>query len=471
MRYDSNKAVHIWVMASDWAAILLSLLLTSYICNDLLQILTYEAKQGYTQYVFLVLMGYIFGYLLCGNYENFINRGIAEEFLSVSKNQMIMLALTSISMIVMKNGMLDSRYMYVMEFAITFFMVFLARILMKKFLKHYYKGDKRATLVALIADCAHIEKLLENLKGQWHYKVQGIVIIDKDMTGEHIGPYRVTASGETMMDWIRRTSIDEVIIDKVYLESIDSSKVEEMEDMGITVHISLPFLEDFKNYSEKVTTFDNYVALTLSASNSSNYEKLFIKRLIDIIIGLTGSILSIPIILITAVPLLIESPGPLFFTQVRVGLNGRRFKIYKLRSMYMDAEQRKKDLMDKNEMDGLMFKMKDDPRNTKVGKFIRATSIDELPQFFNVLKGDMSFVGTRPPTEDEFMQYKNHHRRRLSMKPGVTGLWQVSGRSDIKNFEEVVKLDVKYIDTWSLTNDFKIMLRTVKVVFMRMGSG
>ena len=168
--------------------------------------------------------------------------------------------------------------------------------------------------------------------------------------------------------------------------------------------------------------------------------------------------------------LLIESPGPLFFKQKRVGRNGRYFYMYKFRSMYRDAEERKKDLMDQNEMNGLMFKMTDDPRITKVGKFIRKTSIDELPQFFNVLKGDMSLVGTRPPTVDEFKQYEGHHKRRLSMKPGITGLWQVSGRSDIEDFEEVVMLDLQYIDNWCVTEDIKIIFRTFKVILFGKGA-
>ena len=157
-------------------------------------------------------------------------------------------------------------------------------------------------------------------------------------------------------------------------------------------------------------------------------------------------------------PLKLESRGPLFFKQKRVGKNGRYFTIYKFRSMYIDAEERKKELMAQNEMKGAMFKMKNDPRITKVGRFIRATSIDELPQFWNVLKGDMSLVGTRPPTIEEFQEYSPYHKRRLALKPGLSGLWQVSGRSDISDFEDVVKLDLQYIDNWSLALDVKIIL-------------
>ena len=138
--------------------------------------------------------------------------------------------------------------------------------------------------------------------------------------------------------------------------------------------------------------------------------------------------------------------------------------------MYRDAEERKKELESRNEMNGFMFKMKDDPRITKIGKFIRKTSIDETPQFFNIFLGDMSLVGTRPPTEDEFEKYNGYYRRRMSITPGLTGMWQVSGRSDIQDFEEIVKLDLEYIDNWSIGLDLKIILKTVGVIFFRKGA-
>jgi len=203
------------------------------------------------------------------------------------------------------------------------------------------------------------------------------------------------------------------------------------------------------------------------AVNDLSPVGMFAKRIVDILGGLVGCIFTILLTIFIGPIIYIKSPGPIFFSQKRVGKNGKYFKMYKFRSMYPDAEERKKELMKQNEhADGMMFKMKDDPRIIKgIGHFIRKTSIDEFPQFFNVLKGDMSLVGTRPPTIDEWEKYKAHHRVRMSMRPGITGMWQVSGRSDITEFEEVVKLDAEYIAKWNIGLDIKIMLMTIAQVF------
>jgi exopolysaccharide biosynthesis polyprenyl glycosylphosphotransferase len=234
------------------------------------------------------------------------------------------------------------------------------------------------------------------------------------------------------------------------------------------VHLSFHALDSFNDFNKSLSMLGDIPVLTF-ANNFYNPWSLAVKRLIDIIGSLVGIAITLIVSIFVAPAILIESRGPLIFKQRRVGKNGRFFYVYKFRSMYKDAEERKKELESQNEMNGLMFKMKDDPRITKVGKFIRKTSIDELPQFFNVLKGDMSLVGTRPPTVDEFKQYESHQKRRLSAKPGITGLWQVSGRNEITDFEDVVKLDVQYIDNWSLGLDIKIILKTIKVVFEKGG--
>lgn len=196
-----------------------------------------------------------------------------------------------------------------------------------------------------------------------------------------------------------------------------------------------------------------------------------VRRTQDIFFSLLALIALSPLMLLTCIAVWIDSPGASpVFSQLRVGRNGKLFRLYKFRSMCPNAESKLNDLLQDNEMDGPVFKMKDDPRITRVGHFIRKTSIDELPQFFDVLRGDMSLVGTRPPTLDEYKQYESHHKRRLSMKPGITGLWQVSGRSNIEDFEEVVKLDTRYIDNWTIWQDIKILLKTVWVVFAGRGA-
>ena len=198
--------------------------------------------------------------------------------------------------------------------------------------------------------------------------------------------------------------------------------------------------------------------------------ELLIKRLMDICGAIVGCLICILFGIIVAPLIFLEDPGPIIFKQKRVGRNGKYFYIYKFRSMYQNAEERLKDLQSQNEMQGFMFKMKNDPRITKIGKILRKTSIDELPQFFNVLEGSMSLIGTRPPTIDEYNQYSAHHKRRISIKPGITGLWQVSGRSEITDFEEIVRLDCFYIDHWSIAADIKILLKTFGAVFTGKGS-
>jgi len=240
------------------------------------------------------------------------------------------------------------------------------------------------------------------------------------------------------------------------------------EEMGVICHYNVE-IPDVGGVHSAVGTYGDYTVITYSMFRISA-KKLIIKRLFDILGGLIGVIITGILTLIIGPAIKLDSPGPVFFSQVRVGKNGRRFRIYKFRSMYKDAEERLKDLESRNEVKGLMFKMDNDPRITKVGAFLRRTSLDEFPQFWNVLKGDMSLVGTRPPTEREFEQYDEHYRRRLSMTPGLTGMWQVSGRSNIDDFDEVVRLDLQYIDNWSLTLDLKILLQTVGVVLFGRGA-
>lgn len=192
---------------------------------------------------------------------------------------------------------------------------------------------------------------------------------------------------------------------------------------------------------------------------------LILKRLIDIIGSLVGIVITAPIMIIVAILIKFEDPkGPVLFKQNRNGEHSKIFKMYKFRSMYVDAEERLSELMEFNEQTGPVFKMKDDPRITKIGKFIRKASLDELPQLFNVLKGDMSLVGPRPPIPHEVEQYTEYQKQRLLVKPGITCIWQVSGRNDIE-FEEWVELDIEYIKKRSIWLDIKLILMTIPALF------
>ena len=240
--------------------------------------------------------------------------------------------------------------------------------------------------------------------------------------------------------------------------------------MGITVHIKLARVADDSS-NQIVEKLEGYTVLSISINMVSTRQLIF-KRTMDICGGLVGMLLTGIIFIFVAPIIYIKSPGPIFFKQMRIGKNGKKFNIYKFRSMYMDAEERKKELMAQNDIkDGMMFKMDNDPRIIKgIGNFIRDYSLDEFPQFWNVLKGDMSLVGTRPPTVDEWEKYEMHHRSRLAFKPGLTGMWQVSGRSNITDFEEVVRLDTEYIKKWSPGLDIMILFKTVAVVLGKVGS-
>ncbi|AEI39533.1 sugar transferase [Paenibacillus mucilaginosus] len=269
---------------------------------------------------------------------------------------------------------------------------------------------------------------------------------------------------------LKRHVVDEVIfaVGDQHIAKVEHA-VALCEDMGITTRLVLNIynLNISKTHFTAVGTLPMLTLHTVSL----NVVELMMKRTLDILGALVGLLITGLASLIIIPLIKLDSPGPVLFAQDRVGVNGRVFKIYKFRSMYLDAEERKKELMKQNKVQGgFMFKMDDDPRITPIGRFLRKTSLDELPQFLNILKGEMSLVGTRPPTVDEVSRYKTHHYRRISIKPGLTGMWQIKGRSEVTNFDQVVQLDTAYIDQWSVWLDIKIIFRTVIVVLTSKGA-
>lgn len=419
----------------------------------------------------IVLVIYMLVMLFSSIEKNFIRRNLYRDFWAAIQASVVLIFVTALTIFLLHNNADASRGVYFCIAGMNLILFFLSHAAIKYYLLKIYRNKSATNQVFLVTTSDRVEDIIaeaDNSK-DWAHRLTSIAIIDDNQVGKWYDGIPVVATYDNMYQYAKEQIVDEVFINVPYdTGSSLAEVVNTFEDMGAMVHVSIEILNKFDEYHKSFNMMGNIPVVTFS-NQQYDWKMLFVKRLMDIVGSLVGLAITVVVTIFLAPPLLIESPGPLFFAQKRVGKNGRFFKIYKFRSMYRDAEERKKELESQNEMNGLMFKMKDDPRITKVGKFIRKTSIDELPQFFNVLKGDMSLVGTRPPTVDEFKQYETHQKRRLSAKPGITGLWQVSGRNNIKDFEDVVKLDVQYIDNWSLGMDIKILLKTIRVVFEKGG--
>lgn len=408
--------------------------------------------------------------LLTQSYKDILRRGYLIELKKVVQQNTWVLIIVFSFMFVTKTQYQYSRTVFILTWLLSILLMYLVHLFWKNVTrKRLYNSDLRSHLL-LISDADSVGYSLEKLKEKKYkpYKVAGVIIYDKLAKGAEVDGIPVVADRDEIFEYSRTHVVDEVLLSIRVPEEVRRNLTEHFLEMGVTVHIQLsPSEQNLPNaYAQQI---GGCFVLTTSIKTASTVQ-IFVKRIMDITGSLFGLLATGVFLLIFGPIIYMQSPGPVFFSQMRVGKNGRKFRIYKFRSMYMDAEERKKELMKENKMNGLMFKMDDDPRIIPIGKFIRKYSIDEFPQFWNVLKGDMSLVGTRPPTVDEYEQYDLHHKVRLSIKPGLTGMWQVSGRSDITDFEEVVALDNKYIREWSIRLDIKILIETLGAVLGSKGS-
>lgn len=411
--------------------------------------------------------------VILDNNRHFFRRGVIDEFFDVVKNMAIMLICFIVLLYLSHQSTMFSRLVFGYFAIIGTIIIFFGRLLLKKYLLTYYKHSKFSSRLLLVTTSDRAEEIIDHLydRSEWNRVMTGVVITDVAMQGKIIKGYPVVTNKEELINYVTHNNIDEVFfsIDGLNKNDYFRECIAILENMGVIVYTNIEMFNILDNCHKGLDRIGKYAVVTFSRNEFSVRQKI-IKRLLDIVGSLVGMVF-LGIATIVFGPLIkLDSKGPVFFGQTRVGKNGRKFTCYKFRSMYIDAEERKKDLMKQNEMNGLMFKMENDPRITRVGKFIRKTSIDELPQFWNILCGDMSLVGTRPPTVDEYERYNASHRSRLSMTPGLTGVWQISGRSQIKDFDEVVKLDMEYIDNWNILKDIKIILKTVKVVICGRGA-
>lgn len=451
--------------------------------------------------------------------HNIRKRGYYIEFTQIVKQALLVFASVSFILFALQAGSIYSRLTFVCTMLVYIPITYFARIFWKRHLvKTLRKHESKSML--LVCNEANVQTVLNRSTRSESEDIIGLVLLNRDAEGETVCSLPVVANLDNAADYICREWVDEVFIypdsfpdlsndltpsrgaDKIIndpftdftQESPDSSSspktknpvsplarlIQQCREMAVPTHIRISLGGiGGKSFVEKVNGFN----VITTASNFASPLQLLLKRFMDILGGVVGSLIALLIMLFIGPIIKIKSPGPMLFKQERIGQNGKHFKMYKLRSMYMDADERKKEFASQNRVaDGLMFKLDFDPRiignevlpdgshKTGIGEFIRRTSLDEFPQFFNVLKGDMSLVGTRPPTLDEWEKYQYHHRARLSTKPGITGMWQVSGRSKITDFEEIVRLDTEYINNWSIGLDIRILIKTVQAVLHRDGA-
>lgn len=425
--------------------------------------------------------------LALNNLNYVLRRGLMQELNAVLLLAFGTLALVTIYMFSVQTGEIYSRLLIYYTLLIFTAVDYIVRVTWKKYVLWRKSKLKKTPGVAarsllILTDLKNAATIVADIESDIlaTFNVRGIALMEPVGDVREILGVPVVADVTGAADYICREWIDEVL---VYLPDQSTQPKDFLNacaEMGVTIHtvLNIRSVERNKQFIESV----GYHTVLTTAFNYITATQALIKRAMDVVGGIVGSVLAILIGIVVGPIIYINSPGPIIFKQKRIGRNGKPFYVLKYRSMYLDAEERKKEFITENRIsDGMMFKLDFDPRiignkevngvrKTGIGEFIRKTSLDEFPQFFNVLKGEMSLVGTRPPTIDEWEKYQYHHRARLAVKPGITGLWQVSGRSEITDFEKVVKLDTDYICRFKISLDIKILLKTVVVLLQRKGA-
>jgi exopolysaccharide biosynthesis polyprenyl glycosylphosphotransferase len=421
--------------------------------------------------------------LLNSTMKNVLKRGYFKEIVQTGKHVFLVVVVIAVYLFMVQKGKDISRVTFFLTAGYYALLSYSVRVLWKRAVLKIKKNAIH-TAVYVVTTQDQAEAVLSGLSrhNMGNYCVQGLCLLDQNKIGTTVSGVPVTASKRNLVKYLSDKWVDEVLFSLPVSDPYPAELINTITEMGIVVHIQVEQIQVEPWQHQTVEKFAGTTVRTLSMT-LKNPGELLLKRVLDIIGGVLGCIATLLLTLVIGPIIYIKSPGPIFFKQTRVGKNGKLFKMYKFRSMYPDAEGHKAELMAQNRVGGgLMFKLEYDPRiigcekrpdgtvKKGIGNFIRDYSLDEFPQFFNVLKGDLSLCGTRPPTLDEWEKYELHHRARLAIKPGITGLWQISGRSNITDFEEVVELDKKYIRQWSIGMDLKILLKTVLVVLGKDGS-
>lgn len=410
-------------------------------------------------------------YPACGFYESLRLKSVPNLILMVLRAFIVEFFVLG-TLVFLIQAKTTSRYFFGLFLVLNYGAVFLekigARVLLSSIRRRGY-NYRQVLIVGGGSNAARVVSVLRRNK-HWGYVPCGILkASEEEQVIPELADLPVMGVTRDLERIVRSRAVDEVYFATEVLsagEIVD--QVAFCEKLGIPTRFSLSFFE-LPNSKVTFNVYDGLPVLTFYTTLMTPLQAAM-KRVIDIVIAIIGLLITAVVYPWIAWRIKKESEGPVIFKQVRVGENGRRFKCYKFRTMYLDAEKRKEELLARNQMEGPIFKIDNDPRVTPFGAFLRRTSLDELPQFFNIFRGDMSVVGTRPPTPDEVLQYETHYRRRLSVRPGLTGLWQVSGRSRIRRFEDILALDLQYIDRWSIWLDIQIIFQTIWVLLFRKGA-
>lgn len=389
-------------------------------------------------------------------------RNLSDEIVMIAKALAISFLITIGLTFLLKNTMIYSRVMMLMFVGITFVQASLFRYL-RKWTFFQLKKTGRLKKNLLIVGRGRIgRQLYRKITDTKAHNYQFVGFVDDSRGNEHV---------IGTIDELERV-VHELEVDIVYITiPSEKSKIDQILRRIYKYHLDIRIIPEMYDRLSSVYEYRqdyDYPCLQVVKTPLRGLN-LIMKRCMDVLLTVIAVIVLLPVFMIIAIGIKLSSKGKVLFKQKRLGKNGVPFVMYKFRSMVIDADTQKNDLMEVNEMSGFAFKMKNDPRITKLGSFLRKYSLDELPQLFNVIRGEMSLIGPRPPLPDEVERYSDHHWRRMDVRPGLTGLWQVSGRSDL-TFEEWINLDIQYIERWSLALEFKILLKTVPVVLKGNGA-
>ena len=421
--------------------------------------------------IFIIPYVLLWGYLLyrAGLYESFRTAALVEILYKIFRAAFFGLLIFSTAVYVFKLGHL-SRSFVALAFLLPTALLSVENIFFVLLFRFLRRRGYNYRSILLVGSGRRAQNFIDlvNENKDWGLHIVGIIDDELEKMNTEIKGIKVVGSLKDFGDFIHNNVVDEVvfIVPRSWLDKIQDL-VYLCETEGIRANVAVDIYSP-RFARARQTELKGFPFFTFDATPSRLWH-LFFKRILDIVVSFLGLIILLPVFLVVAILIKLTSPGPVFFSQVRCGLNGRRFRLFKFRTMVVGAEEKLREILDRNEMKGPVFKVTNDPRITPVGRFLRKFSIDELPQLWNVLWGDMSLVGPRPPLPTEVKEYDPWHRRRLSMRPGITCLWQISGRNKIVDFDEWARLDLEYIDRWSLGLDFKILLKTIPAVIFATG--